>query len=266
MEFVGATSTLPLSASLGGLVARSIFSHKNLVSFGGVNQLNQTHQRSWKSKRTGNDAPDHHHVSLNCRCSAIAEPASSSTTSSSTLYGVLGVDHMSGSISDIKMAYRKMARMYHPDVCPLDKREECTQKFLEVQHAYEVLSDPEKKADYDYALLHPLFAQALEMGAGSSWQNSRGSRRTRGTDGASDAWRIQWEVQLSRLRQRNVNPTCGNPVTDTSSSATSSTWGARMRRQTHAQWAAALFPSALQAHHVSAPISTCGAILRSPNM
>src|ERR1700738_2969500 len=141
MEFVSATSTLPLSASLRGSVSRSssrsVFSHKNLVSFGGVNQLNQTDHRSWKSNRTGNDASDHHHMCLNCRCSAIAEPGSS-TMSSSTLYGVLGVDHMSGSISDIKMAYRKMARMYHPDVCPLDKHEECTQKFLEVQHAYEV--------------------------------------------------------------------------------------------------------------------------------
>lgn len=49
--------------------------------------------------------------------------------------------------TDIKKAYRKLAKQYHPDVNPEDKSAEA--KFKEVNEAYEVLSDPQKKARYD---------------------------------------------------------------------------------------------------------------------
>lgn len=49
--------------------------------------------------------------------------------------------------ADIKKAYRKLAKQYHPDVNPGDKTAEA--KFKEVNEAYEVLSDPQKKANYD---------------------------------------------------------------------------------------------------------------------
>lgn len=61
-------------------------------------------------------------------------------------YGVLGVSK-SASADDIKRAYRKLARKYHPDVNPGDKAAEA--KFKEVSEAYEVLSDPEKRKKYD---------------------------------------------------------------------------------------------------------------------
>lgn len=61
-------------------------------------------------------------------------------------YEVLGVDK-SASESDIKKAYRKVAKKYHPDMNPGDK--EAEEKFKEAAEAYEVLSDPEKKAKYD---------------------------------------------------------------------------------------------------------------------
>ncbi len=61
-------------------------------------------------------------------------------------YEVLGVSK-SASEDEIKKAYRKLARQYHPDLHPDDA--ECAEKFKEVNEAYEVLSDSSKKARYD---------------------------------------------------------------------------------------------------------------------
>ena len=61
-------------------------------------------------------------------------------------YEVLGVDK-NASEDEIKRAYKKLARKYHPDMNPGDK--EAEEKFKEINEANEVLSDPEKKASYD---------------------------------------------------------------------------------------------------------------------
>ncbi len=61
-------------------------------------------------------------------------------------YEVLGVDR-SASEDQIKKAYRQQAKKYHPDLNPGDKTAE--EKFKEINEAYEVLSDSEKKAKYD---------------------------------------------------------------------------------------------------------------------
>lgn len=61
------------------------------------------------------------------------------------LYEILGVDR-DASFDDIKKAYRKLARSYHPDVNPDPKMAE---KFKEITAAYEVLSDPDKRQNYD---------------------------------------------------------------------------------------------------------------------
>ncbi len=63
-------------------------------------------------------------------------------------YEVLGVDK-GASADEIKKAYRKLAKKYHPDLNPGDKAKAAEEKFKEASEAYEVLSDSDKKARYD---------------------------------------------------------------------------------------------------------------------
>jgi curved DNA-binding protein len=86
-------------------------------------------------------------------------------------YKVLGVSR-NASQKDIKQAYRKLARQYHPDIKPGD--EVAQEKFKQINEAYEVLSDPEKRRKYDTL--------------GSNWQRRGGfnSGLGRGTGDFSD--------------------------------------------------------------------------------
>ena len=64
---------------------------------------------------------------------------------SKSLYETLGVSE-NASADEIKKSYRKLARKYHPDI---NKEESAVDKFKEINAAYEVLSDADKKAQYD---------------------------------------------------------------------------------------------------------------------
>ncbi|PWA34815.1 dnaJ domain-containing protein [Artemisia annua] len=72
----------------------------------------------------------------------------SRSSTPSSLYEVLGIQ-MGADKVEIKAAYRKLARIYHPDVASYDSSAD---EFMKVHSAYATLSDPGKRADYDRTL------------------------------------------------------------------------------------------------------------------
>ena len=81
-------------------------------------------------------------------------------------YEVLGVSK-TATDDELKKAFRKLAKQYHPDLHPGDK--ECEEKFKEVNEAYEVLSDKDKRAKYDqfgHAGVDPNYGAGGGAGAG----------------------------------------------------------------------------------------------------
>jgi curved DNA-binding protein len=63
-------------------------------------------------------------------------------------YEVLGVSR-TATAEDIKRAYRQLARKHHPDLQPVAERAKAGERFKEINEAYEVLNDPDKRAKYD---------------------------------------------------------------------------------------------------------------------
>src|SRR4051794_39777942 len=88
-------------------------------------------------------------------------------------YDVLGVPR-SASEKDIRQAYRKLARQFHPDLNPNNKQAET--KFKEIGQAYEVLSDTDKRKSYDrWGHDFEKIEQARKAGAGSGAAGSAGA-------------------------------------------------------------------------------------------
>ena len=63
-------------------------------------------------------------------------------------YETLGVPR-TATADEIKRAYRKLARKHHPDLQPAAERAKAAERFKEINEAYEVLSDADKRAKYD---------------------------------------------------------------------------------------------------------------------
>jgi len=91
-------------------------------------------------------------------------------------YALLGVP-CGVSYSDIRVAYRRLALKYHPDVMPLHQLETATDLFSEINEAYDTLSDPQKRKAYDDKHLIPSFNTARAAGSGHwrgrSWETDQ---------------------------------------------------------------------------------------------
>ena len=85
-------------------------------------------------------------------------------------YEVLGVDK-AATADDIKKAYRKLARKYHPDI---SKEKDADKRMAELNEANAVLSDPEKRAEYDAMRDAPRGFAGGQSGRGGPFQYSEG--------------------------------------------------------------------------------------------
>ena len=116
-------------------------------------------------------------------------------------YEVLGVSRDSGD-GELKKAYRQLALQCHPDRNPGDKKAE--ERFKEINEAYAVLSDPDKRAQYDRfgTVAGPGGVDASDLGFGTIFDDlfegffggaGRGGRRTRARRGED----LQYDLQIS---------------------------------------------------------------------
>ncbi|GLJ05695.1 hypothetical protein SUGI_0023210 [Cryptomeria japonica] len=133
--------------------------------------------------------------------------AKASYSSTLTLYDVLSVPK-SAELGELKKAYREKVRIYHPDICPPGEKDKSSEMFLQVQEAYETLSDPMLRADYDFNLHFNPHVMLLQK------RNGR----------PKDEDKRMWAQQLHCLNKR--------------SESRRDSWGARMRsfteeEQTH---------------------------------
>uniref|UniRef100_A0A2N9F9W6 J domain-containing protein n=1 Tax=Fagus sylvatica TaxID=28930 RepID=A0A2N9F9W6_FAGSY len=142
----------------------------------------------------------------------VTEEAATASAAAAALsfYDLLGIPE-SGSLLEIKQAYKQLARKYHPDVSPPGRIEEYTQRFIRVQEAYETLSDPRRRALYDRDMAKGLH---FAFSARRRYQNDEGMEE-RGE------WKNIWKSQLSGLKRRSMNKDAGENLS----------WGARMRRR-----------------------------------
>lgn len=118
-------------------------------------------------------------------------------------YKILGLEK-GAALTEIKKAYRKLARKYHPDLNPNDKAAE--KKFKEINEAHEVLSNPENRKKYDTYGEHWQHAEEYEKA--KQQQYHKRSYQTTGSDydydGFSEFFESMFGQRTSNFRGRNV--------------------------------------------------------------
>ncbi len=114
-------------------------------------------------------------------------------------YEVLGLER-SASQEEIKKAYRKLARRYHPDMNPGDKESE--NRFKEVKEAYDALVDPDKRAHYDQ------FGH-MEQGFGGFGNGFGGGGSQQGFGGFEDIFESFFSGGGAFSRRRSAGPQRG---------------------------------------------------------
>ncbi|MED6130784.1 hypothetical protein PIB30_003805 [Stylosanthes scabra] len=145
---------------------------------------------------------------------AVAEEEAAPPLSELTFYELLGISE-SGSLMEIKQAYKQLARKYHPDVSPPGRVEEYTKRFIRVQEAYETLSDPTRRAMYD-----------SDMARGVHFAfNARRSYHHRDQVEHKREWKSRWQSQLSELKRRSRSKSMSKDEGGNMS------WAARMRQK-----------------------------------
>ncbi|XP_059632133.1 chaperone protein dnaJ 20, chloroplastic-like [Cornus florida] len=154
---------------------------------------------SLKTRATINDGPV-----------TSSPPPSPTTAEMMSFYELLGISE-TGTLLDIKQAYKQLARKYHPDVSPPGLVEEYTQRFILVQEAYETLSDPSMRALYDRDMARGIH---LAFSARRSYQSDEQMEDR-------SEWKNRWQTQLSELKRRSMSKDTGENMS----------WGARMRMQ-----------------------------------
>ncbi|KAE8655958.1 Chaperone protein dnaJ 11 [Hibiscus syriacus] len=104
----------------------------------------------------------------------LSRPGMAACTS---LYQVLGIP-IGASNQEIKSAYRRLARVCHPDVAAIDRKDSSADEFIKIHAAYSTLSDPEKRAVYDSKVFRrgqrPLTSDSRFSGyGGRSWETDQ---------------------------------------------------------------------------------------------
>ncbi|KAK3163623.1 hypothetical protein QOZ80_1AG0006080 [Eleusine coracana subsp. coracana] len=176
-------------------------------------------RRSWASPGSGSSAPR-----LNLRARGVRREDGGGVHTATeeeqqaqlTFYDLLGISS-DGSADEVRAAYRRMALRYHPDVAPPGAAAENTRRFIEVQEAYETLSDPSRRASYDRALARGVCRLAF---SGSRFGRTARAYYDQDQEDKS-GWRRSWQDQVAELKRRSM----------TKDSEENLSWGARMRRR-----------------------------------
>ncbi len=126
-----------------------------------------------------------------------------------TPYEILGITK-DATPKEIKMAYYKTAKQYHPDTAPADKQDSAREHFQMVAAAYELLSDPTKKSEYDRSTMWG--AGSWKTGDSGEWQqkaqqSTASSSRGRGSGAAeTPPW---YEYQTAYQNQKQAEQMWG---------------------------------------------------------